>query len=82
MSGGHTELIIFKGYGKYKRLGATRDDAAGEAFDKVANKLGLSFPGGPAIDRAATKGETRKPFDFPRRAWIPGTPNGPFPSAA
>ena len=71
VSGGHTELVIFKGYGRYTRLGATRDDAAGEAFDKVANKLGLSFPGGPAIDRAAAKGN-RSAIAFPR-AWIPGT---------
>jgi len=71
VSGGHTELVIFKGYGRYTRLGATRDDAAGEAFDKVANKLGLSFPGGPAIDRAAAKGNPHA-INFPR-AWIPGT---------
>src|SRR6202043_1592865 len=71
VSGGHTELIIFKGYGRYQRLGATRDDAAGEAFDKVANKLGLPFPGGPAIDRVAAKGNP-KAVNFPR-AWIPGT---------
>jgi N6-L-threonylcarbamoyladenine synthase len=71
VSGGHTELVIFKGYGKYKRLGATRDDAAGEAFDKVANRLGLPFPGGPSIDRAARKGNPAA-IAFPR-AWIPGT---------
>ena len=57
VSGGHTELVIFKGYGRYLRLGATRDDAAGEAFDKVANLLGLPFPGGPSIDKAARKGD-------------------------
>jgi N6-L-threonylcarbamoyladenine synthase len=71
VSGGHTELVIFKRYGRYTRLGATRDDAAGEAFDKVANKLGLSFPGGPAVDRAALKGNPDA-IKFPR-AWIPGT---------
>ena len=71
VSGGHTELIIFKGYGRYERLGATRDDAAGEAFDKVANKLGLPFPGGPSIDRVAAKGNPRA-IAFPR-AWMPGT---------
>jgi len=71
VSGGHTELVIFKGYGRYVRLGSTRDDAAGEAFDKVANLLGLPFPGGPSIDRAAAKGNPRA-IVFPR-AWIPGT---------
>ncbi len=71
VSGGHTELVIFQGYGRYKRLGATRDDAAGEAFDKVANLLGLPFPGGPAIDRAARRGN-RNAVVFPR-AWILGT---------
>ena len=70
VSGGHTELVLFKGYGRYQRLGATRDDAAGEAFDKAANLLGLDFPGGPAIDRAARKGVPSVAFP---RAWIPGT---------
>src|SRR4029077_11784342 len=51
ISGGHTELVLFKNYGRYKTLGGTRDDAAGEAFDKVANLLKLPFPGGPSIDR-------------------------------
>jgi len=71
VSGGHTELVIFKGYGRYERLGATRDDAAGEAFDKVANLLGLPFPGGPSIDRAAQRGNPTA-VAFPR-AWMPGT---------
>jgi N6-L-threonylcarbamoyladenine synthase len=71
VSGGHTELVVFKGYGRYERLGATRDDAAGEAFDKVANLLNLPFPGGPSIDRMAAKGNP-KAVAFPR-AWIPGT---------
>jgi N6-L-threonylcarbamoyladenine synthase len=71
VSGGHTELVIFKGYGRYERLGATRDDAAGEAFDKVANLLNLPFPGGPSIDRMAAKGNP-KAVAFPR-AWISGT---------
>jgi N6-L-threonylcarbamoyladenine synthase len=71
VSGGHTELVIFKGYGRYEPLGRTRDDAAGEAFDKVANLLGLPFPGGPSIDRIARKGNP-KAIAFPR-AWIPGT---------
>lgn len=76
VSGGHTELIIFKGYGRYQRLGATRDDAAGEAFDKVANMLDLPFPGGPSIDRTAQKGNPRA-ISFPR-AWIPGTQDFSF----
>lgn len=71
VSGGHTELIVFKGYGHYLRLGATRDDAAGEAFDKVANMLDLPFPGGPSIDRRAVSGNPAA-IAFPR-AWIPGT---------
>jgi N6-L-threonylcarbamoyladenine synthase len=56
ISGGHTELIIVDDFGKYKLLGATRDDAAGEAFDKAAKMLGLSYPGGPAIDKRAALG--------------------------
>ncbi len=71
VSGGHTELVIFHGYGRYKRLGCTRDDAAGEAFDKVANMLGLPFPGGPSVDRIARTGNPDR-ISFPR-AWIPGT---------
>jgi len=55
-SGGHTELILFKGHGSYELIGRTRDDAAGEAFDKAARVLGLGFPGGPAIQRVAKKG--------------------------
>src|SRR5205807_5660888 len=58
-------------YGRYQKLGATRDDAAGEAFDKVANLLGLPFPGGPSIDKAARKGKPSA-IAFPR-AWIAGT---------
>ncbi len=71
VSGGHTELQIFHGYGKYTTLGKTRDDAAGEAFDKVANMLDLPFPGGPSIDRMASKGDYNA-VNFPR-AWLPGT---------
>jgi N6-L-threonylcarbamoyladenine synthase len=56
ISGGHTELIIVKDFGEYELLGATRDDAAGEAFDKAAKMLGLSYPGGPAIDKRAGLG--------------------------
>ncbi len=57
VSGGHTMLISFEGHGRYRLLGATRDDAAGEAFDKVARYLGLGYPGGPAIDRLASEGD-------------------------
>lgn len=57
-SGGHTELWKAEGYGRYKVLGRTRDDAAGEAFDKVAKLLGLGYPGGPAVERAALKAES------------------------
>lgn len=53
VSGGHTDLVYMKDWGRYQLLGSTRDDAAGEAFDKVARVLGLEYPGGPAIDRIA-----------------------------
>jgi N6-L-threonylcarbamoyladenine synthase len=56
VSGGHTELVDVRGLGAYEILGATRDDAAGEAFDKVGKLLGLPYPGGPAIDRLAAEG--------------------------
>jgi N6-L-threonylcarbamoyladenine synthase len=65
VSGGHTELIEVRGLGAYRWLGSTRDDAAGEAFDKVAKLLGLGFPGGPVIDRLAAHGR-RDAFAFPR----------------
>ncbi len=55
VSGGHTELLLMTGHGKYKWLGGTRDDAAGEAFDKIARLLGLGYPGGPAIAVTAGK---------------------------
>jgi N6-L-threonylcarbamoyladenine synthase len=55
-SGGHTELLHVEDWGRYRLLGATRDDAAGEAFDKVAKLLGLGYPGGPVVDRLAQKG--------------------------
>ncbi|MFO7564300.1 MAG: tRNA (adenosine(37)-N6)-threonylcarbamoyltransferase complex transferase subunit TsaD [Enhygromyxa sp.] len=57
VSGGHTELVEVRGLGDYEILGATRDDAAGEAFDKVAKLLGLPYPGGPVIDRLAEEGD-------------------------
>ena len=71
VSGGHTELIAMSDHGVYKRLGGTIDDAAGEAFDKVARLLGLGYPGGPAVQRAAANGDPTA-FDLPR-AWLPGT---------
>ena len=68
VSGGHTDLVLSDGHGQYRRLGRTRDDAAGEAFDKVARLLGLGFPGGPAIEREAARGDPKR-FNFPR-AWL------------
>ena len=65
VSGGHTELVLMKGYGVFERLGETLDDAAGEAFDKVAKMLGLPYPGGPQIDALAQKGNSSA-FNFPR----------------
>jgi N6-L-threonylcarbamoyladenine synthase len=76
VSGGHTELILMMGHGQYRRLGGTLDDAAGEAFDKVGRLLGLSYPGGPAIQEAARAG-TPTAFKLPR-AWLPGTYNFSF----
>jgi N6-L-threonylcarbamoyladenine synthase len=64
VSGGHTSLIGVQGCGQYKTLGQTRDDAAGEAFDKVARLLDLGYPGGPQIDRLATQGNA-KAFPLP-----------------
>jgi N6-L-threonylcarbamoyladenine synthase len=65
VSGGHTELILMQNHGQYRRLGGTLDDAAGEAFDKVARLLELGYPGGPAIQAAAETGNPRA-FRFPR----------------
>lgn len=65
VSGGHTELVLMTNHLEYQRLGATQDDAAGEAFDKVARTLGLSYPGGPVIQRAAEGGDPHR-FHFPR----------------
>lgn len=65
VSGGHTLLLDVSGNGKYRKLGTTRDDAAGEAFDKVAKMLGLPYPGGPEIEKAAHAGDPTA-FDFPR----------------
>jgi N6-L-threonylcarbamoyladenine synthase len=68
VSGGHSDLILMMDHGEYRRLGRTRDDAAGEAFDKVARILGAGFPGGPAIQRAAEGGDPNA-YPFPR-AWL------------
>ena len=68
VSGGHTELILMSGHSQYEYLGGTLDDAAGEAFDKVGRLLGLSYPGGPAIQEAAKRGKPDT-FSFPR-AWL------------
>src|SRR5690606_19360328 len=57
VSGGHTMLVLMEDHGRYRILGQTLDDAAGEAFDKVARFLGLGYPGGPAIDREAMDGD-------------------------
>lgn len=65
VSGGHTHLVYVKDYGEYEILGRTRDDAAGEAFDKVARSLKLGYPGGPIIDKLAEKGN-KEAIDFPR----------------
>lgn len=65
VSGGHTELLLMRGHGQYARLGGTRDDAAGEAFDKVARLLGLPYPGGPSIQKAAEEGNPER-FTLPR----------------
>jgi N6-L-threonylcarbamoyladenine synthase len=65
VSGGHTMLLDVPAWGRYRLLGATRDDAAGEAFDKVATLLSLGYPGGPAIERLAAQGDPAR-FAFPR----------------
>lgn len=65
VSGGHTHLVIVKDYGEFEIIGRTRDDAAGEAFDKVARAVGLGYPGGPKIDKAAKEGNPHA-ISFPR----------------
>lgn len=65
VSGGHTELVVVRGLGRYEIVGSTRDDAAGEAYDKVAKLLGLGYPGGPVIDRLAADGNAEA-HAFPR----------------
>src|SRR6185436_18126318 len=76
VSGGHTELNLMTDHLTYRRLGSTQDDAAGEAFDKVARLLELSYPGGPAIQRTAEDGDPNR-FNFPR-SWMDGTYNFSF----
>ncbi|GKV66143.1 MULTISPECIES: tRNA (adenosine(37)-N6)-threonylcarbamoyltransferase complex transferase subunit TsaD [unclassified Sporosarcina] len=67
VSGGHTELVVMKSHGSFELIGETRDDAAGEAYDKVARVLGLQYPGGPHVDRLAS--ESDGSIEFPR-AWL------------
>jgi N6-L-threonylcarbamoyladenine synthase len=75
VSGGHTDLVLMKDHGAISRLGSTRDDAAGEAFDKVARALGLGYPGGPAIEQASRSGSPR--YKLPR-AWLRGSDDFSF----
>ncbi len=65
VSGGHTELVLMESHGKFRWLGGTRDDAAGEAFDKTARLLGVGYPGGPAIQKSAYKGDPNS-YNLPR----------------
>ena len=75
VSGGHSDLVLMNGHGQFEKLGRTRDDAAGEAFDKAARILGLGYPGGPAIEKAA-EGITPS-FPLPR-AWLKGSDDFSF----
>jgi N6-L-threonylcarbamoyladenine synthase len=75
VSGGHTDLLLMKKHGEFKLLGGTRDDAAGEAFDKIARLLGLPYPGGPEIEKVAQNGNIKR-FRFPRP--MIGSPNFDF----
>jgi N6-L-threonylcarbamoyladenine synthase len=75
VSGGHSDLVLMKGHGDYVVLGRTRDDAAGEAFDKAARILGLGYPGGPAIERVARDGAASIPLP---RAWLKGSDDFSF----
>src|SRR5689334_10438446 len=68
VSGGHCQLLTVDGPGRFKRLGTTIDDAVGECFDKTAKLLGLGFPGGPAVERAASSGDATR-FSLPRPMW-------------
>lgn len=71
VSGGHTEIVLMRGHGDYQLLGKTQDDAAGEAYDKVARVIGLGYPGGPLIEKAAAGGDPNR-FPF-ARSWLKGT---------
>ena len=75
VSGGHTELVLMKSHGKFEWLGGTRDDSAGEAFDKTARILGLGYPGGPSIQKAGEKGNPNS-FSLPRP--LSGSPDFDF----
>jgi N6-L-threonylcarbamoyladenine synthase len=75
VSGGHTDLVLMEGHGRISKLGSTRDDAAGEAFDKVARALGLGYPGGPAIEQASRSGS---PHHQLPRAWLRGSDDFSF----
>jgi N6-L-threonylcarbamoyladenine synthase len=76
VSGGHSDIVLMRGHGQYERLGWTLDDAPGEAFDKAARMMGLRYPGGPSIQRAAVDGDpTRYPLP---RAWLRPTWNFSF----
>ena len=75
VSGGHCQLLVVEGVGRFKRLGTTLDDAAGEAFDKAAKLLGLGYPGGPAIERSAKDGDAKR-FALPRP--LKGRPGSDF----
>jgi N6-L-threonylcarbamoyladenine synthase len=70
VSGGHSDLVLMRGHGQFEKLGRTRDDAAGEAFDKAARILGLGYPGGPAIEQASRSGIPSLPLP---RAWLKGS---------
>lgn len=79
VSGGHTQLVLVRGVGEYERWGTTIDDALGEAFDKTAKLLGLPYPGGPAVENAAAKGDLTV---FRSRARWLGKHGSIFPSRA
>jgi N6-L-threonylcarbamoyladenine synthase len=81
VSGGHTSLFLITEPGAYRLIGRTRDDAAGEAFDKVAKLLGLGYPGGPVLDRLAREGNDRA-WDFPTARLTHVDRNAPVPSAS
>ncbi|MGB8707048.1 MAG: tRNA (adenosine(37)-N6)-threonylcarbamoyltransferase complex transferase subunit TsaD [Dehalococcoidia bacterium] len=75
VSGGHSDLVLMSGHGQFEKLGRTRDDAAGEAFDKAARILGLGYPGGPAVEKAAR--DKTPSFPLPR-AWLKGSDDFSF----